>query len=344
MTTILAIESSCDETSASVCCDGKILSNFIANQTVHEKYGGVVPELASRAHMQNIVPVVDVALQQARTGLHQIDAIAFTQAPGLIGSLLVGSGFAKSIALALNKPLIAVHHMQAHVLANLIPTFTDGTENPKPQFPFLCLTVSGGHTQIVLTTNATTMHVLGETLDDAAGEAFDKSAKLLGLPYPGGPLIDKYAREGNPTKFVFSEPQIEGLNFSFSGLKTSILYFLQKHTKTDAHFIQNNLTDICASIQYRIVTILLNKLKKAALQTGIKDICIAGGVSANSGLRQAFTEMCEQNGWKAFIPPFEYCTDNAAMIALAGYYKYLAGDFADLSVSASARANWEVKA
>ncbi len=331
--TILAIESSCDDTSASVCRDGKILSNFIADQKVHEKFGGVVPELASRAHMQNIVPVVDVALQQANVQLSQIDAVAFTQAPGLIGSLLVGSQFAKSLALALDKPLIAVHHMQAHVLANLI-------EDPKPAFPFLCLTVSGGHTQIVLVNSYSDMKVIGETLDDAAGEAFDKSAKLLGLPYPGGPLIDKYAKEGNARRFIFAEPQIEGLNFSFSGLKTSILYFLQKETKADPEFIQANLADICASIQYRIVSILLKKLKKAALQTGVTNLCIAGGVSANSELRNSFKELCDQNGWKAFIPPFQYCTDNAAMIAITAYYKYLNNEFADLSVTASARAAW----
>ncbi len=333
MITILAIESSCDETSAAVCRDGKILSNYIANQKVHEKYGGVVPELASRAHMQNIVPVIDVALQQAGVAKTDLDAIAYTQAPGLIGALLVGSGFARSLALALNKPLIAVHHMQAHVLANLI-------QDDKPSFPFLCLTVSGGHTQIVKVESPTQMQVIGETLDDAAGEAFDKSAKLLGLPYPGGPLVDKYAQEGNPARFRFAEPQIEGLNFSFSGLKTSILYFLQKESKNDPQFIQNNLADICASIQYRIISILLNKLKKAALQTGIKDLCIAGGVSANSGLRKSFQQLCNDNHWKAFIPPFEYCTDNAAMIAITAYYKYQEGLFADLSESATARASW----
>ncbi|HYC29748.1 MAG TPA: tRNA (adenosine(37)-N6)-threonylcarbamoyltransferase complex transferase subunit TsaD [Chitinophagaceae bacterium] len=330
----MAIESSCDETSASVCRDGKILSNFIANQTVHEQYGGVVPELASRAHMQNIVPVVDVALEQANIRTNEIDAIAFTQAPGLIGSLLVGSQFAKSLALALNKPLIAVHHMQAHVLANLIP-------EEKPAFPFLCLTVSGGHTQIVVANSPNDLKVIGESLDDAAGEAFDKSAKLLELPYPGGPLIDKFAKEGNPKRFTFAEPQIPELDFSFSGLKTSILYFLQKEVKANGNFIQENKADLCASIQERIVTILLKKYKKAALQTGITDLCIAGGVSANSGLRKAFQEMCAQNGWRSFVPPFEYCTDNAGMIAITAYYKYLEGDFAPLSISASARAGWE---
>jgi N6-L-threonylcarbamoyladenine synthase len=332
--TILAIESSCDETSASVCRDGKILSNYIANQKVHEQYGGVVPELASRAHMQNIVPVVDVALKQAGTRMDEIDAIAFTQAPGLIGSLLVGSQFAKSLSLALAKPLIAVHHMQAHVLANLIP-------ERKPSFPFLCLTVSGGHTQIVVANSSSDLKVIGETLDDAAGEAFDKSAKLLGLPYPGGPLIDKYAKEGDPKKFSFAEPQIPELDFSFSGLKTSILYFLQKETKANPDFIKENLADLCASIQERIITILLKKFKKAALQTGITDLCIAGGVSANSGLRKAFEQMCADNGWKSFVPPFEYCTDNAAMIAITAYYKYLDGQSTLLSVSASARASWE---
>jgi N6-L-threonylcarbamoyladenine synthase len=331
--TILGIESSCDETSAAICRNGAILSNFIANQKVHEQYGGVVPELASRAHMQNIVPVIDIALQQAGVNLSTIDAIAFTQSPGLIGSLLVGSQFAKSLALSLNKPLISVHHMQAHVLANLIG-------NTKPSFPFLCLTVSGGHTQIVKVKNASDMQVIGETRDDAAGEAFDKSAKLLGLPYPGGPLIDKYAKEGNPSRFQFAEPQVEGLDFSFSGLKTSILYFLQKETHKDADFIKNNLEDISASIQSRIISILLKKLKKAALQTGITELCLAGGVSANSGLRKSFEELCRDNNWNAYIPPFEYCTDNAAMIAITGYYKYLDNNFSELSVSASARAGW----
>ena len=292
-----------------------------------------MPELASRAHMQNIVPVVEVALQQASVSKTDLDAIAFTQAPGLIGALLVGSGFAKSLALALNKPLIAVHHMQAHVLANLI-------QDPKPQFPFLCLTVSGGHTQIVLVESPSKMEVIGETMDDAAGEAFDKSAKLLGLPYPGGPLVDKYAQEGNPSRFHFPEPQIEGLDFSFSGLKTSILYFLQKEVKADPEFVQKNLADICASIQQRIISILLSKFKKAALQTGVTQLCIAGGVSANSGLRKAFGQMCEKSNWSAFTPPFEYCTDNAGMIAITAYYKYLENDFTELTVSASARASW----
>jgi len=344
---ILAIESSCDETSASVCRDGKILSNITANQTVHERYGGVVPELASRAHIQNIVPVVDTALQTAHCDLRSVDAIAFTQSPGLIGSLLVGSQFAKSLALALDKPLLAVHHMQAHVLANLI-------DDPKPRFPFLCLTVSGGHTQIVLCESPMKMKVIGETIDDAAGEAFDKSAKLLGLPYPGGPLIDKYAHQGDPNRFHFPEPQIPGLNFSFSGLKTSILYFLQNAGKSHVYkeeniapeheqgiFIEENMADLCASIQQRIVTILLNKLKIAVIQTGVKDVCIAGGVSANSGLRTAFQETGKKHHWNTFIPAFPYCTDNAAMIAITAYYKFIERDFADLSVTATARAKHE---
>ncbi len=333
MATILAIESSCDETSASVCVDGKILSNHIANQTVHEQFGGVVPELASRAHMQNIVPVVDVALKNANCELSSIDAIAFTQAPGLIGSLLVGAQFAKSLALALDKPLIAIHHMQAHVLANLI-------DDPKPEFPFLCLTVSGGHTQIVQANSPTDLKVIGETIDDAAGEAFDKSAKLLGLPYPGGPLVDKYAQLGNPLAFKFAEPQIPELNFSFSGLKTSILYFLQAKQKEDAGFIQENINDLCASVQATIINILMKKLRKAVEQTRINHVCIAGGVSANSGLRKALIEWGEKYGWKTFIPQFQYCTDNAAMIAITAYYKYLENEFVDLSVSPTARASW----
>ena len=337
--TILAIESSCDETSCAISRDGVILSNIIAGQAVHEQYGGVVPELASRAHLQNIVPVVDAALKKAGCTLADLQAIAFTRSPGLIGSLLVGSQFAKSLALALDIPLLAVHHMQAHVLANLIPAAPAGAAGV-PSFPFLCLTVSGGHTQIVLCHSPLKMEVIGETLDDAAGEAFDKSAKLLGLPYPGGPLIDRYAREGDAARYAFPEPQIPGLNFSFSGLKTAILYFLQDRTARDPAFIAANLPDICASIQGRIVSILLNKLKKAARETGVTDLCIAGGVSANSGLRLAFRELGEREGWNTFIPPFEYCTDNAAMIAITGHYKYLSGDFAPLTTSASARAEW----
>jgi N6-L-threonylcarbamoyladenine synthase len=330
-TILLAIESSCDETSASVCSDGKILSNIIANQTIHEKYGGVVPELASRAHMQHIVLVVDQAIQKAGVALSDLNAVAFTQSPGLIGSLLVGAQFAKSLALSLNIPLIGVHHMQAHVLANLI-------EENAPEFPFLCLTVSGGHTQIVKCNSPLELEVIGETIDDAAGEAFDKSAKILGLPYPGGPLIDKYAKTGDPMRFKFPEPQMPALNFSFSGLKTSILYFLQEQKKINPSFVEENLPDICASIQSRIVSILLNKFRKAALEKGISQLCIAGGVSANSGLRKAFVEMGQQQDWKTFIPSFEYCTDNAGMIAITGYYKYLASDFTDLTSTVSARA------
>lgn len=330
---ILAIESSCDETSAAVCADGKILSNIIANQAIHQRYGGVVPELASRAHIQNIVPVVEAALSTANCQLSSVDAVAFTQAPGLIGSLLVGAQFAKSLSLALHKPLIAVHHMQAHVLANLIG-------EPKPTFPYLCLTVSGGHTQIVIAYSPLQLKVIGETVDDAAGEAFDKTAKMFGLPYPGGPLIDKYARQGNVKAFKFAEPQIPGLNFSFSGLKTSVLYFLQKEVSNDERFIQKNLADLCASVQHTIINILMKKLKKAAEQTGIKQVCLAGGVSANGGLRTALKEYGEKYGWQTFIPAFEYCTDNAAMIAITAYYKYLAKDFADLSVTAAARAEW----
>jgi N6-L-threonylcarbamoyladenine synthase len=338
MTTILGIESSCDETAASICRDGIILSNIIAGQDIHSRYGGVVPELASRAHIENIYPVVDQALAKAAIGINELDAIAFTQAPGLIGSLLVGAQFAKSLAFSLNIPLIAVHHMQAHVIANLI----GGIENPDgvPDFPFLCLTVSGGHTQIVVCESPSRMQVIGETLDDAAGEAFDKSAKILGLPYPGGPLIDKYATTGNSARFKFPEPQIPGLNFSFSGLKTAILYFIQNEQAKDPDFIEKNLTDICASIQGRIVSILLNKLKKAATQTGINQICLAGGVSANKGLRNAFVELGKSVGWKTFIPRMEYCTDNAAMIAMTGYYKFKEQSFSPLSTTVSARASW----
>lgn len=328
--TILAIESSCDETAASVCKDGIILSNVIASQSVHEQYGGVVPELASRAHMQNIVPVVDQALLQAGVKLTDLSAVAFTQAPGLIGSLLVGTQFAKSLSISLQIPLIAVHHMQAHVLANLIP-------EQRPGFPFLCLTVSGGHTQIVLATSAYDLEVIGETIDDAAGEAFDKTAKLLGLPYPGGPLIDRYAQLGDPLKFKFAEPQIPELNFSFSGLKTSVLYFLQKQ---EPGFIEANLNDLCASVQHTIVQILLKKLSKAVQQTQVKQVCIAGGVSANSELRSGLIEMGQKRGWKTFIPDFSYCTDNAAMIAITAYHKYQKGEFASLSVNPSARAEW----
>ena len=331
---LLAIESSCDETSAAIIRDGKVLSNIIATQKVHERYGGVVPELASRAHMQNIVPVVDVAVKDAGITKQEITAVAFTQAPGLIGSLLVGACFAKSFAQARGLPLIAVHHMQAHVLAHFIES--------KPEFPFLCLTVSGGHTQIVLCRDYLDMEVLGETIDDAAGEAFDKVAKMLGLPYPGGPLVDKYAQEGDTLKFKFPMSEMKNYEFSFSGIKTSVLYFLQAQKKIDPLFIENNLKDICASVQYTLVNMLMNKLKKAARELNIKHIGIAGGVSANSGLRKAIKETGDKLGWQVYIPKFEYCTDNAAMIGITGYHKYLKGQFADLSVTPTARASWSI--
>ncbi len=330
MTTILGIESSCDETSVAVCVNGEIRSNIIATQAVHQHYGGVVPELASRAHQQNIVPAVQEALSTAKISKNELSAIAFTRGPGLLGSLLVGTSFAKGFALAKNLPLIEVNHMQAHILAHFI-------DNPKPSFPFLCLTVSGGHTQIVLVKNYFDMEVLGSTIDDAAGEAFDKTAKILGLPYPGGPLVDKYAQAGNPHAFTFPEPQIPDLNFSFSGLKTSILYFINKGVQQNPNFIQEHLEDICASVQNRIITILLAKLTKAAKLHGISQVAIAGGVSANSGLRKALQELAEQQNWEVFIPKFEYCTDNAAMIAIAGYYKFLAADFVGQDVAPLAR-------
>lgn len=330
MAIILGIESSCDETSASICIDGEIKSNIIAGQAIHAKYGGVVPELASRAHQQNIIPTVDQAILQAKITKNDVDAVAFTRGPGLLGSLLVGTSFAKSFALARNIPLIEVNHMQAHILAHFI-------ENPKPKFPFLCLTVSGGHTQIVLVRDFFDMQVLGQTLDDAAGEAFDKTAKILNLPYPGGPLVDQYAQLGNAEAFSLPEPQIADLNFSFSGLKTAILYMVQKKMKEDPDFVAQNLNDICASVQSRIVSILLNKLRKAAKETGVKDVAIAGGVSANSGLRQSLIEMGQKYRWNVFIPKFEYCTDNAAMIAIAGYQKYLIQDFIGQGVSPLAR-------
>lgn len=330
---ILAIESSCDDTGAAVIIDGEVKSNVIATQKVHEQYGGVVPEMASRAHIQNIVPTVDVALQNAGITKEQVNAVAFTQAPGLIGSLLVGAGFAKAFAQARKLPLIAVHHMQAHVLAHFI-------DDPKPEFPFLCLTVSGGHTQIVLCRSHLDMEVIGETIDDAAGEAFDKTAKMLGLPYPGGPLVDKYAAQGNPLKFKFPPSNMPGYSFSFSGLKTAILYFLQQQKKDNPAFVEDNLADICASVQHTIIRNLLTKMEAAAKELKIQHIGIAGGVSANSGLRKAIQELADKNGWQAYIPAFQYCTDNAAMIGITAYYKYLKGDFADLSISASARASW----
>ncbi len=327
---ILAIESSCDDTSASVISDGKILSNLVAGQKVHEAYGGVVPELASRAHQANILPVVDMALKQAGMALTDLSAIAFTQSPGLIGSLMVGCSFAKSLAQSLNIPLIGVHHMQAHVLAHFI-------DKPKPVFPFLCLTVSGGHTQIVLMRNYFEFEIIGKTLDDAAGEAFDKAAKILELPYPGGPLIDKYAQGGNKHAFEFAKPDIPELNFSFSGLKTSFLYFIRERIKTNPDFINENMADICASMQEAIIYHLMKKLVKASKQTGIKQIALAGGVSANTGLRKAIDIEGQKLGWQTFVPAFEYCTDNAAMIAITAHYKYLNAEFESLDVSPSAR-------
>ena len=330
---ILGIESSCDDTSAAVICNGKILSNVVANQEIHSKYGGVVPELASRAHQQNIVPVIQQAIQQANIDKKDLNAIAFTRGPGLMGSLLVGTSFAKSLSLALNIPLIAVNHMQGHVLAH----FIDEENQQKPPFPFLCLTISGGHTQIVKISNYFTIEILGETLDDAVGEAFDKSAKILGLPYPGGPLIDRHAKLGNAKAFKFTKPKVGSLNFSFSGLKTAILYFIQKKVKENPNFIEENLNDVCASIQYTIVEILFDKVKMAVLQTGIKHIAIAGGVSANSEIRKVLKSFEATLDWTTYIPKFEYTTDNAAMIAIVGYLKYLDNDFSNDSITATAR-------
>lgn len=331
---ILAIESSCDDTSAAVISNGTVLSNLVATQKVHEQYGGVVPEMASRAHMQKIVPVVDVALKEAGISKNELTAVAFTQSPGLIGSLLVGACFAKAYAQSLNLPLLSVHHMQAHVLAHFI-------DKPHPEFPFLCLTVSGGHTQIVLCRSHLDMEVIGETQDDAAGEAFDKTAKMLGLPYPGGPMVDKMAQTGNPLKYSFPISDIKGYGFSFSGVKTAVLYFLQEQKKNNAAFVEENINDICASVQHTIIQTLLQKFEHAAQEYGVQHLGIAGGVSANSGLRAAFADMCAKNGWQAHIPQFQYCTDNAAMIGITGYYKYLRGDFADMSVSPTAKASWQ---
>ncbi|WP_370407691.1 tRNA (adenosine(37)-N6)-threonylcarbamoyltransferase complex transferase subunit TsaD [Tenacibaculum dicentrarchi] len=330
---ILGIESSCDDTSASVIYNGKVISNVVANQEIHAKYGGVVPELASRAHQQNIVPVVQQAIEQANITKNDLSAIAFTRGPGLMGSLLVGTSFAKSFALGLNIPLIAVNHMQGHILAHFIED-----ENAKiPPFPFVCLTISGGHTQIVKVTNHFEMEILGETIDDAVGEAFDKSAKILGLPYPGGPLVDKYAQLGNPKAFQFTKPKVGDLQFSFSGLKTGILRFIQKNVKENPDFIKENLHDICASIQYTIIEILMDKLKNTVKQTDIKHIAIAGGVSANSEIRKRLALAEKHWGWTTYIPKFEYTTDNAAMIAIAGYLKYKNNDFSDISITSKAR-------
>ena len=330
---ILGIESSCDDTSASVICNGKVLSNVVANQEVHSKYGGVVPELASRAHQQNIVPVVQQALEQANITKEKLTAIAFTRGPGLMGSLLVGTSFAKSLALGLEIPLLDVNHMQAHILAH----FIEDESNKIPSFPFICLTISGGHTQIVKVTDHFKMEILGETIDDAVGEAFDKSAKILGLKYPGGPLIDLHAKSGNPKAFSFTKPKVGDLNFSFSGLKTGILYFIQKQQRINPNFIEEHLNDICASIQYTIVEILMEKLKNAVKQTNIKHIAIAGGVSANSEIRARLKLAEKHFGWTTYIPKFEYTTDNAAMIAITGYLKYLNKDYAAISVTAQAR-------
>lgn len=333
---ILAIESSCDDTSAAVLKGEKVLSNVIASQKVHQEYGGVVPELASRAHQQNILPVVHQALEKANITKEQLSAIGFTRGPGLQGSLLVGVSFAKSLALGLGIPLIEVNHMQGHILAH----FIDNEANKKPSFPFLAMTISGGHTQILKVNDYFSMDILGETQDDAAGEAFDKAAKILGLPYPGGPLIDKYAQNGNPKAFIFPKPNVPDLNFSFSGLKTSILYFIQKKTKENPNFIEENINDICASIQYTIIDILISKLKKAIEQTGIKQVAIGGGVSANSSLRKALKDNENKYKWITFVPDFEFCTDNAAMIGIASYFKYLKKDFSDMSVTAQARFNF----
>lgn len=327
---ILGIESSCDETSASICIDGQIVSNVTATQAIHEQYGGVIPEVASRIHQQNIIPVVDSAIKNAKISKNDINAVAFTRGPGLLGALLVGTSFAKSFAMGLNIPLIEINHMQAHVLAHFI-------DDPKPSFPFLCLTVSGGHTQIVLVKDYFDMEIIGETTDDAAGEAFDKTAKMLGLPYPGGPLIDKHAKLGDANRFKFTEPQIPGFDFSFSGLKTQILYFVQKESKQNPNFVTDNINDICASVQNRIISILLNKLEAAALHLGVKDIAIAGGVSANSGLREALKTLANKHQWNTFIPAFEYCTDNAGMIAIAGYQKFLKGEFVGQDIAPLAR-------
>ena len=326
---ILGIESSCDDTAAAVLINGKVLANIVADQAIHKQYGGVVPELAGRAHQANIVPVVDAALKKAGVKKGELSAVAFTRGPGLLGSLLVGTSFAKSFALALNIPLIEVNHMQAHVLAHFIDS--------EPKFPFICLTVSGGHTQLVLVKDHFDMKVLGETIDDAAGEAFDKAAKILGLPYPGGPLIDKHAQKGDPSKFKFPHPKVTGYDFSFSGLKTSFLYFIKEQLSVDEKFIEKNLNDICASLQKTIVDILMNKLIACAEELKISEIAMAGGVSANSGLRKAMEELHNKKGWNIYIPAFEYCTDNAAMIGMAGYLKFLKKDFAGQQVNATAK-------
>ncbi|MBF9254950.1 tRNA (adenosine(37)-N6)-threonylcarbamoyltransferase complex transferase subunit TsaD [Pontibacter sp. 172403-2] len=328
--TILAIESSCDETAAAVIRGGKVLSNIVATQAVHEQYGGVVPELASRAHQQNIIPVVSQAMLGANVAKNELNAVAFTRGPGLLGALLVGCSFAKSFALGLGIPLIEVNHMQAHILAHFI-------DDPKPAFPFLCLTVSGGHTQIVLVKDHLDMEIIGQTTDDAVGEAFDKTAKMLGLPYPGGPMLDKMAAQGNPEAFSFPVGNMPGYDYSFSGIKTSVLYFLKNQTKENPDFVQDNIANICASVQHTLIKTLLKKLVQASQDLGIKEIAIAGGVSANTGLRQALQNDGSKYGWNVYIPAFQYCTDNAAMIAIAAHYQYLKGDFATQYVSPEPR-------
>ncbi|WP_019947076.1 tRNA (adenosine(37)-N6)-threonylcarbamoyltransferase complex transferase subunit TsaD [Hymenobacter aerophilus] len=328
--TILAIESSCDDTSAAVLVDGEIRSNVVATQQVHEQYGGVVPELASRAHQQHLVPVVEAALKKAGVSKTDLDAVAFTQGPGLLGSLLVGGMFAKTLALALGKPLIAVNHMRAHILAHFI-------EEPRPEFPFLCLTVSGGHTQLVVVRGPLEMEIIGQTIDDAAGEAFDKTAKLLGLPYPGGPHLDKLARQGDPLRFAFPVGAMPGYDFSFSGLKTAVLYFIRKETAKNPGFVQENLADLCAGIQHTIIQTLLRQLRRAATDQNLTQVALAGGVAANSGLREALQNEAAAQGWQVFIPAFQYCTDNAAMVARTAQFQYEAGDFADQLVSSDPR-------
>lgn len=338
MTTILAIESSCDDTSAAVLRDGQMLSNVIASQKVHEQYGGVVPELASRAHQQNIIPVVDAAIRQAGIDKKEIDAVGFTRGPGLLGSLLVGVSFAKSFATALGVPLIEVNHLQAHVLSHFIrltpqpPLLTEERRGGTPTFPFICLLVSGGHTQILLLKDHFDIECLGTTIDDAAGEAIDKAAKIMDLGYPGGPIIDRLAKEGNPDAFHFATPHIAGYNYSFSGIKTSFLYFLRDRLKEDPDFIEKHKADLCASIQKTIVSFLLKKAERAALDRGIRQVAIAGGVSANSLLRSELQRICDRHHWQAFIPPFQFCTDNAAMVGIAAHFKYLKGDFADITL------------
>jgi N6-L-threonylcarbamoyladenine synthase len=335
---ILAIESSCDDTSAAVIRDGILLSNVTASQGVHEEFGGVVPELASRAHQLNIVPVVDAALKRAGVCSNQLSAIAFTRGPGLLGSLLVGTSFAKGLALSQSIPLVEVNHLQAHILAHFIKAQGEDTkENIAPHFPFLCLLVSGGNSQIVLVKDHHTMEIIGQTIDDAAGEAFDKCAKIMGLPYPGGPWIDRLAKEGNAEAFQFAKPNIPGYNYSFSGLKTSFLYFLRDHLKENPNFIEENKADLCASLQKTIIDILLNKLKRAAKDLKITEIAVAGGVSANSGLRNALIDLGKRHRWQVHIPPFAYTTDNAAMVAQAGYFKYLKQEFCPMNVAPYAK-------